>query len=96
MIGAHYMFEMGASDSPQIGTFEDFYMVNTLWERHPMHIHLINFQTVATYTLKSIPLNVNCTLYMLDYFRLSGLSELQLSNLDLCNYLWNLNATQVD
>jgi FtsP/CotA-like multicopper oxidase with cupredoxin domain len=55
MIGAHYMFEMGASDSPQIGTFEDFYMVNTLWERHPMHIHLINFQTVATYTLKSIP-----------------------------------------
>lgn len=80
MIGAHYMFEMGRADNAQIGTIDDFYLVNTLWEAHPMHIHLINFQVVATYSLKSIPENEQCTLYMLDYFRLSGLPEVQLSN----------------
>lgn len=33
---------------------------------------------------------------MLDYFRLSQLPEVQLSNVELCDYLWNLNSTQVD
>jgi hypothetical protein len=31
MIGAHYMFESGATENPQIGTVEDFYIVNNLW-----------------------------------------------------------------
>lgn len=26
---------------------------------------------------------------MLDYFRMSGLPELQLSNSELCNYIWD-------
>lgn len=95
MIGAHYMFEMGASELSKIGTIEDFYIVNTLWQAHPIHIHLINYQRVAQYSLKSIPQNRNCTLYMLDYFRLSGLPELQLSNLDLCNYLLSLSDDSV-
>lgn len=95
MIGAHYMFEMGATDNPQIGTFEDFYIVNNLWEPHPIHIHLINFQVVATYDLKSIPENRDCTLYMLDYFRMSGLPELQLKNSELCKYIWGLKDEEV-
>jgi len=31
MIGAHYMFEMGKTDRSQIGTIEDFYLINNLW-----------------------------------------------------------------
>lgn len=53
MIGAHYMFEDGASDQPKIGTVEDFYLINNLWEDHPMHIHLINHQVVKDIDLSS-------------------------------------------
>lgn len=55
MIGAHYMFEDGASDLPKIGTYEEFYMINNLWEDHPMHIHLVNHQVVKAYSLKQLP-----------------------------------------
>jgi spore coat protein A, manganese oxidase len=40
------MFDMGASDNPKIGTIEDWYFINTLFEAHPIHFHLINFQVV--------------------------------------------------
>jgi FtsP/CotA-like multicopper oxidase with cupredoxin domain len=75
MIGAHYMFEMGATDQAKIGTVDDFYMINNLWEDHPMHIHLINHQAVRAYSLKQLPENPNCTLYFLDYFRQANLPQ---------------------
>jgi FtsP/CotA-like multicopper oxidase with cupredoxin domain len=82
MIGAHYMFEDGSTDLPKIGTIDDFYMINNLWEDHPMHIHLINHQAVKAYSLKRLPENPNCTLYTLDFFRFSGLKQFQgLSNI---------------
>lgn len=31
VINGHYMFDMGASDLPQIGTVEDWYIINNLW-----------------------------------------------------------------
>lgn len=90
------MFEDGATDLPKIGTVDDFYMINNLWEDHPMHIHLINHQVVKAYSLKQLPENPNCTLYFLDFFRLSGLEEFKgLSNIDLCNYIWGLEESQV-
>lgn len=48
---------------------DDFYLINNLWEDHPMHIHLINHQAVRAYSLKRLPENPNCTLYFLDFFR---------------------------
>ena len=96
MIGAHFMFEDGATDVPKIGTVDDFYMINNLWEDHPMHIHLINHQVVKAYSLKQLPENTNCTLYFLDFFRLSGLDEFKgLNNIDLCNYIWGLEESEV-
>ena len=90
MIGAHYMFEDGASDQPKIGTVEDFYLINNLWEDHPMHIHLINHQVVKGYRLKQLPENSDCTLYFLDFLRFSGIEEFKgLNNVELCTNVWN-------
>ena len=55
MIGAHFMFENGRTDQSTIGTVEDFYLINNLWEAHPMHIHLINHQVVKAFKLKQLP-----------------------------------------
>lgn len=52
---------MGASEDPQIGTTEDWYIINNLWEGHPIHVHLINFQIIDSYSLKTI--SEGCTLY---------------------------------
>jgi len=38
-----------------------------------MHLHLVNFQVVQKYILKRMDKYPNCTLYMMDYFRQSGL-----------------------
>jgi hypothetical protein len=42
---------------------------------HPIHVHLINYQVVARYTLKTTQDNVNpniiCTLYALDYYKIN-------------------------
>lgn len=54
VINGHYMFDMGASENPKIGTVEDWYFVNTLFEAHPMHFHLVNFQVIQTFSLKMV------------------------------------------
>jgi FtsP/CotA-like multicopper oxidase with cupredoxin domain len=77
MMGAHYMFEAGATINPQIGTVEDYYLINNLWEAHPMHFHLVNTQILKSYSLKYIDgpsEDKKCTFYMLDYFRLTTLT----------------------
>lgn len=75
-IGPHYMFGMGASENSKIGTIEDYWISNNLWEGHPIHFHLINFQVVKSYSMKYIAgpdVDQECTLYILDYFRITGL-----------------------
>lgn len=98
-IGGHYMFDMGASDNSKIGTYEEFYMINNLWEGHPIHIHLVNFQVTHSYSLKLIEGpedEMNCTLYMLDYFRLSNIAKFQgKTNNELCHYLWKMPLDEV-
>lgn len=55
-----------------------------------MHIHLVNHQAVRAYSLKRLPENDLCTLYFLDYFRNAKAEFASFSNLELCDYLWNL------
>lgn len=44
-------------------------MINTIFEGHPMHIHLINFQVIEVYDLACVKANGNiCALYLLDFF----------------------------
>jgi FtsP/CotA-like multicopper oxidase with cupredoxin domain len=90
MIGAHYMFEDGATDQAKIGTFDDFYLINNLWEDHPIHIHLVNHQAIRAYSLKRLPENDNCTLYSLDFFRGALPETANYSDLELCNYIWDM------
>lgn len=47
------MFDQGKSENPQIGTVEDWYLINgNTGIPHPFHVHLINFQMVKEYVLK--------------------------------------------
>lgn len=97
-IGMHYMFGMGASENSKIGTIEDFWISNNLWEGHPLHFHLVNFQVVKSYSLKKIEgpdVDQECTLYILDYFRISGLARFQgKTNDQLCSELWGLTVDE--
>lgn len=53
-VNAHTSFEQGKSENPQIGTVEDWYLINTNDDPHPFHVHLINFQMVKEYSLKML------------------------------------------
>lgn len=64
-------FHTGKSENPTIGTVEDWFLINTMFFPHPIHIHLINFQVIASYDVRWIILNpadpfANCALYELD------------------------------
>ena len=56
IFNGHYHFsESGASDNPKIGTTEDWFIINTMVNpsiRHPLHIHLINYQVIAQAQLR--------------------------------------------
>ena len=39
-------FHKGQSENPMLGTTEDWFIVNTIFFSHPIHVHLINFQVV--------------------------------------------------
>jgi hypothetical protein len=60
-----------------------------------MHFHLINFQVIKQYSLKII--DAGCTLYELDYFRESNLTQFQITdNTQLCNYLNALTLNEIN
>lgn len=60
-------FHAGNSENPKIGTYEDWYLINTMGGAHPIHVHLINFQVVKVLSLRKTS-NVNgCFLYELDF-----------------------------
>lgn len=45
-INQHAEMMKGQSNNPQIGTIEDWYIINTMAEAHPIHFHIVNFQVV--------------------------------------------------
>jgi FtsP/CotA-like multicopper oxidase with cupredoxin domain len=88
-INMHPHFNQAASENPKIGSIEDWYIINTISESHPIHFHIINFQVMEELSLKTIP--EGCTLYELDYFRESNISQFQIQNNSaLCLYLDSL------
>jgi FtsP/CotA-like multicopper oxidase with cupredoxin domain len=88
-INMHPFFEGAASEDPKIGTVEDWFIINTISESHPMHFHIVNFQVIEELSLK-VTLE-GCTLYELDYFRESLVKNFQIAdNAALCYYLGNM------
>jgi FtsP/CotA-like multicopper oxidase with cupredoxin domain len=73
----HYHFsESGHSDNPQIGTTEDWFLINTIFFTHPIHVHLINYQIIAQSTLKNFQAvdpktnqTYSCSLYEIDFYK---------------------------
>ena len=53
------------SEKPQVGTTEDWIIVNPLMTSHPIHLHLVQFQLVERQTLSS-------TQYLYDWTNLNG------------------------
>ena len=76
----HYDFmKNGKTDNPKIGTTEDWVFIS-LTHRHPIHMHLINFQIIGITTLKNYTVSLGekdskfqCTFYEMDYWVASGL-----------------------
>lgn len=60
-INLHHNMEKGGVSVSQIGTVEDWYLLNMAQEVHPIHLHLVNFQIVQRYSLKTVP--EGCTVY---------------------------------
>lgn len=65
-------FHQGWAEEPEIGTTEDYYFINLTPIPHPIHIHLVMFQVLREYELRSFaPAEGgdsfgNCTFYELD------------------------------
>ena len=67
----HTMFDQGKSENPQIGTVEDWFLINVdSLKTHPFHFHLVNFQIVRDYILRVFKTSKNktCTYYEIDFF----------------------------
>jgi FtsP/CotA-like multicopper oxidase with cupredoxin domain len=62
-------FHQGWSENPMLGTVEDWFIINTIYFAHPIHIHLINFQIIREYDLRVIttPLQNQCSIYEMDF-----------------------------
>jgi spore coat protein A, manganese oxidase len=78
------MWDAAISENPQVGTTEEWIIVNPTMDAHPIHLHLIQFQIVKRQTLES-------TLYLDDWKALNGTPPLKnpTQNLNLNNYLSN-------
>jgi FtsP/CotA-like multicopper oxidase with cupredoxin domain len=50
-------FHQGWSENPIMGTIEDWFIINTIFFTHPIHIHLINFQVIREFDLRVIRTN---------------------------------------
>ena len=58
-------FDAPISEKPQVGTTEEWIIVNPTMNTHPIHLHLVEFQLVSRQTLASIP-------YQNTWYRLNG------------------------
>ncbi len=75
-------YEAPATEKPEVGTTEDWVIVNPTMNSHPIHLHLVQFQLVERQTIAS-------TQYMYDWETLNGNLPLNhtAKNLDLNRYL---------
>lgn len=48
-----------------IGTIEDWYIINTISNPHPIHVHLINFQVIEKKTLRTVKVGEKDTILTL-------------------------------
>lgn len=71
-----------ATETPTVGTTEDWIIVNPTMTAHPIHLHLVQFQLVERQTL-------NSPIYLYDWETLNGNLPLNQTtkNLDLNRYL---------
>lgn len=65
-------FHAGKSQNPTIGTVQDWFILNTIYFAHPVHVHLINFQVIGSYDVRVLALDPNeaktqCAFYELDF-----------------------------
>lgn len=51
-INGHIRMHDGLSENPKLGTVEDWYFVNAMFFGHPMHVHLVQFQTLQYGSLR--------------------------------------------
>ena len=75
-------YDAPATEKPQVGTTEDWVIVNPTMNSHPIHLHLVQFQLVERQTIAS-------TQYIYDWETLNGNLPLNhtAKNLDLDRYL---------
>lgn len=72
-INGQLMFHNGASEDPEIGTVEDWYLINTVFFGHPIHVHLIQYEFIQEYTLKLVEGEGRCAFYQVDFYMLNDL-----------------------
>jgi hypothetical protein len=79
------MWDAPISELPELGTTEEWLIVNPTMDAHPIHLHLIQFQIVKRE-------NIDSTTYLDDWKALNGEPPLNhpTKNLNLNNYLANL------
>jgi hypothetical protein len=63
-INGRTSFHAGRSENPTIGTYEDWYLINTLPKSYPISMHFTNFQIVKVLNLRKVR---TCVLYELDF-----------------------------
>ena len=56
------MWDAPVTETPKVGTTEDWLFVNTTMDTHPMHLHLVQFQLVSRQ-------NFNATKYLADWLK---------------------------
>lgn len=86
----HYDYQQsGKTDNPKIGTTEDWVFISTT-HRHPIHVHLINYQIIGSTILKNYtgfqhgPEPFQCCFYEMDYWVAAGLLTPSSNYTELC------------
>ena len=84
-INGHVRYHHGQSENPRIGTIEDWFMINPMGKNHPIHIHLIQYQTVElialkkktySYTVNGKTEKVECSYYWMDFLKVQAFSDM--------------------
>ncbi len=64
----HLTIFEGRSEDPYLGTFEDWYFINSINVPQSIHLDLVQFQTIDQYSLNQVPNTDFCTFYNVDFF----------------------------
>ena len=93
-LNGHIEFGKGRTENPEIGTTEDWWLINhSGGVEHPIHVHLINFQVMDYVPLRRID---SCDLYLAEFYMqaLSNHSVVGQDNFTLLNDYFNLDEAQ--